>query len=72
MVESNAQVVSMLAYPCLRGPLKGDLILYDLVSMSQYRKIEGVHNHPLQNIQFSRDGLSVATASEEGTLIKVC
>lgn len=62
----------VLAYPCLRGPLKGDLLLYDPVSMVQIRKIEGIHNHPLQHIQFSPDGLFVATASEEGTLIKVC
>eukprot|EP01127_Copromyxa_protea_P005270 TRINITY_DN15222_c0_g1_i1.p1 TRINITY_DN15222_c0_g1~~TRINITY_DN15222_c0_g1_i1.p1 ORF type:complete len:373 (-),score=43.64 TRINITY_DN15222_c0_g1_i1:97-1215(-) len=72
MQEGNVQEASMLlAYSCLRGPLKGDLILYDLVGLTQRRKIEGIHNHPLQNIQFSRDGLSVATASEEGTLIKI-
>lgn len=60
-----------LAYPCLRGSLTGDLLLYDAVSMIQTGKLEGVHVHPLQHIQFSPDGTSVATASEEGTLIKV-
>lgn len=71
MIKGRADSTMVLAYPCLRGPLKGDLLLYDPISMVQIRKIEGIHNHPLQHIQFSPDGLSVATASEEGTLIKV-
>jgi len=71
-VQRPGDPVSLIiAYPCLRGPLKGDLVLYDPISMIQIRKMEGVHNHPLQLIQFSPDGSSVATASEEGTLIKV-
>jgi len=37
----------------------------------QLPKVEGIHNHPLQNIQFSPDGTTIATASEEGTLIKI-
>jgi len=61
----------LLAYPSASGSLKGDLILYDPISLERHRKIPDIHNHPLQSIHLSQDGRLVATASEAGTLIKI-
>jgi len=61
----------LLAYPCTRGSLKGDIILYDPISLERHRKISDVHDHPLRCITFSADGRWVATASQAGTLIKI-
>eukprot|EP01126_Amoeba_proteus_P024093 TRINITY_DN2421_c0_g3_i2.p1 TRINITY_DN2421_c0_g3~~TRINITY_DN2421_c0_g3_i2.p1 ORF type:complete len:117 (+),score=12.50 TRINITY_DN2421_c0_g3_i2:485-835(+) len=62
----------VLAYPNSRGTSKGNVVLYNLLSLQQKRLIEGVHDHPLSYIQFSSDGRYVATTSECGTLVRVC
>eukprot|EP01126_Amoeba_proteus_P024085 TRINITY_DN2421_c0_g2_i18.p1 TRINITY_DN2421_c0_g2~~TRINITY_DN2421_c0_g2_i18.p1 ORF type:complete len:291 (-),score=41.46 TRINITY_DN2421_c0_g2_i18:512-1384(-) len=61
----------VLAYPNSRGTSKGNVVLYNLLSLQQKRLIEGVHDHPLSYIQFSSDGRYVATTSECGTLVRV-
>jgi WD40 repeat protein len=71
-LSAGAELYPMLlAYPSSRGSGRGDLILYDPLSLEKSRTIIDVHDHPLRFINFSSDGKLVATASHSGTLIKI-
>jgi len=47
------------------------MVIYNLLTLQQYRTMPELHNHPLQLIQLSQDGKYIATTSESGTVIKI-
>jgi hypothetical protein len=71
---SLASPTSLLRPPLLAYPgsaTRGDLVLFDTTALKVKTVLQCVHQKPLRFIQFSPDGGLVATASENGTLIKV-
>jgi len=64
--SSDELPTSLLAY----HGMNGEIILYNLNSLQQYRKISDL-NIQLQMIQFSRDGKLIASVSENGNVIKI-
>lgn len=59
---------SHLAYPI--STTNGELQIYDAGDLSVKIKIQA-HDSPLSALNFSRNGLLLATASEKGTVIRV-
>eukprot|EP01125_Pyxidicula_operculata_P017477 TRINITY_DN6118_c0_g1_i1.p1 TRINITY_DN6118_c0_g1~~TRINITY_DN6118_c0_g1_i1.p1 ORF type:complete len:401 (-),score=66.38 TRINITY_DN6118_c0_g1_i1:90-1292(-) len=61
----------LMVYPNVRGVQKGNLIVYDPISLQIKREVLDVHQHPLQTFRYNKDGEFIATASVAGTLIRV-
>eukprot|EP01130_Rhizamoeba_saxonica_P009133 TRINITY_DN3709_c0_g2_i2.p1 TRINITY_DN3709_c0_g2~~TRINITY_DN3709_c0_g2_i2.p1 ORF type:complete len:401 (-),score=50.60 TRINITY_DN3709_c0_g2_i2:616-1722(-) len=68
--EGNESFPPFLVYASTMQS-KGAINVFDPVSLNITKIMQFVHEHPLTNICFSLDSQYIATASEQGTLIKI-
>ena len=67
-MDNNNNNGVFLAFP--GGTTKGELVLFDVRNLKIVKLIQA-HQHPLTAMELSQRGEFVATASTEGTIIRV-
>jgi WD40 repeat protein len=62
---------TMIAYPKISTKAEASIAIYDTVSRKEKLTVTTTHHSPLEFIQFNSDGSLIATAAEDGLLIKI-